>query len=66
MLTKCDLSLLPSEKSNKQLEGSDADICTQSDGQKQVIPVVELGKAKEAKEKGYPVGERHVSLDVDP
>ena len=57
MLTKRDLSLLPSEKPNKQLEGSDADICTQSDGQK---------KAKEAEEKGYPVGEPQVSIDMDP
>ena len=65
MLTKCDLSLLPSEKPNKPLEGSDADICTQSDGQKQVIPVVELGKAKEAEEKDDPVGEPQVSIGVD-
>jgi hypothetical protein len=66
VLTKSDLSLLLSEKSNKQLEGSDTDICTQSDGQKQVIPVVELGKAKEAEEKDDPVGEPHVSIGVDP
>ena len=66
MLTKRDLSLLPSEKPNKQLEGSDADICTQSDGQKQVILVVELGKAKEAEEKHDPVGEPHFSIGVVP
>ena len=66
MLTKRDLSLLPYEKPNKPLEGSDVDICTQSNGQKQVILVVELGKAKEAEEKGYPVGEPQVSIDMDP
>jgi hypothetical protein len=44
--TKSDLSWLPSERPKKQLEESDADICIQPNGQKQLTPVVELGKAE--------------------
>jgi hypothetical protein len=35
-------------------------------GQKQLTPVVELGEAKEAEEKGDPVGGPAVSINLDP
>jgi hypothetical protein len=43
---KRDLSGLPSERTNKHLKESDAVICTQPMDKKQLIPVVELGKAE--------------------
>jgi hypothetical protein len=35
-------------------------------GQKQLAPVVELGRLKEAEEKGDPVGGPTVSFNLDP
>jgi hypothetical protein len=37
-----------------------------TNGQKQLTPDVELGKAKEAEEKGNPVGGPAVSNNLDP
>jgi hypothetical protein len=45
-LTRQDLSWLLSERPNKQLKESDADILHPTNGQKQLTPVVELGKAE--------------------
>jgi hypothetical protein len=36
-----------------------------TNGQKQLTPVVELGKVKEAEEKGDPVGGSAVSTNLD-
>ena len=54
------------EKPNKQLKDSDAGIFTQQLGKKQLTPVVELGKAKEAEEKGNSVGGPAVSINLVP
>jgi hypothetical protein len=43
-LTKRNLLWLPSERPNKQLKESGADIYTQPNGQKQLTPVIELGE----------------------
>jgi hypothetical protein len=37
-----------------------------TNGQKQLIPVVELGRLKEPEEKGDPVGGPAVSINLDP
>jgi hypothetical protein len=37
-----------------------------NNGQKQLTPVVEIGRLKEAEEKGDPVGGSAVSINLDP
>jgi hypothetical protein len=66
VLTKRNLSWLPFKRPNKQLKESDAEVCIQINGQKQLTPLIELGKAERRWLEGRSFRRTACSINLDP